>query len=211
MRWVKQLIATNEKLVPSGQTTQFVVGAAGETDQDILSTTEALYHDMELRRIYFSAFRPIRGSRLEWLRPVHPLREHRLYQADWLIRVYRFSPRELELALGKSGNLRLSRDPKLTIAQKQPWLFPVDVNVASYDELLRVPGIGPVSAGRIIEARREHSIFSSQQLTKLGVATKKATPFIWFQGMLSWEKQSSFIPEFEDLDQPAPSLAGVLA
>jgi predicted DNA-binding helix-hairpin-helix protein len=105
----------------------------------------------------------------------------------------------------------LSRDPKLIIAQKQPWLFPTDENIASYDELLRVPGIGPVSAGRIIEARRERSIFSSQQLTKMGVATKKATPFIWFQGILSWKKQSSFIPQLEDLDQPAPSLAGVLA
>lgn len=208
MRWVKQLVATDERLVPSGQTTQFVVGAAGETDRDILHTTEALYHDMELRRVYFSAFRPIRGSRLEGLRPVSPLREHRLYQADWLLRVYGFSPQELELALDKSSNLRLSRDPKLVIAQKQPWLFPVDVNTASYDELLRVPGIGPVSAGRITEARKEHSIFSLQQLKKMRVATNQAAPFIWFQGMLPWEKQSSFLPQLSD--RRAPSLAGVL-
>jgi len=208
MRWVRQLMATSDALVPSGQTTQFVVGAAGETDRDILHTTEALYHDMELRRVYFSAFRPIRDSRLEGLRPVSPLREHRLYQADWLLRVYGFSPQELDLALDRSGNLRLSREPKLVIAQGQPWLFPVDVNTASYDELLRVPGIGPVSATRISEARKEHSVFSLQQLKKMGVVTKRAAPFVWFRGMRGWEKQSSFLPEITD--QQVPSLAQVL-
>jgi len=192
MRWVKQLIATNEQLVPSGQTTQFVVGAAGETDRDILTTTGALYREMELRRVYFSAFRPVSGSRLEGLHPAFPMREHRLYQADWLLRVYGFPQQEIELALGEKGNLPLTKDPKLAIAQKQPWLFPVDINRASYDELLRVPGIGPVSAGRIIEARSEHSIFSLEQLKKMGALTKRALPFIWFQGMLPWEKQSSF-------------------
>jgi len=211
MRWVKQLIATNETLVPAGQTTQFVVGASGETDRDILHTTEALYNEIELRRAYFSAFRPISGSRLEELRPTLPMREHRLYQADWLLRVYGFTPQEVELALGESGNLPLTKDPKLVIAQKQPWLFPIDVNRASYDELLRVPGIGPVSAGRIIEARSEHSIFSLEQLKKMRVITKRAVPFIWFQGMLPWEKQTSFLPELDDeVAQPAPSLAGVL-
>jgi putative DNA modification/repair radical SAM protein len=211
MHWVKQLITTNEGLVPSGQTTQFVVGAAGETDRDILHTTQALYHDVELRRVYFSAFQPIRRSRLEWLPPAPPLREHRLYQADWLIRVYGFSYRELELALDKSGSLHLARDPKFVIAQKQPWLFPVDVNKAGYEELLRIPGIGPISAGRVVEARKEHSIFSIQQLKKMGVATKRATPFIWFQGMLPLEKQSSFLPEAANLDEEAPCLAEVLA
>ena len=194
MRWVKQLIATNEQLVPSGQTTQFVVGAAGETDRDILTTTGNLYREMELRRVYFSAFRPVSGSQLEELRPTFPMREHRLYQADWLLRIYGFPQQEVELALGEKDNLPLTKDPKLAIAQKQPWLFPVDINRASYDELLRVPGIGPVSAGRIIEARREHSIFSLEQLKKMGALTKRALPFIWFQGMLSWEKQTSSYP-----------------
>ena len=210
MRWVQQLLAKNERLVPSGQTTQFVVGAAGETDQDILYTTEALYHEIDLRRVYFSAFRPVKGSRLEWLHPASPLRQHRLYQADWLIRTYGFSHQELGLALDKGGNLRLNRDPKFVIAQKQPWLFPVDVNRASYDELLRVPGIGPLSAKRIIDSRKEHSIFSLQQLKKMGVSTKRAIPYIWFKGILNWEKQSSFIPQLEDLDEHVPSLTGIL-
>jgi len=209
MRWVKKLINTGEGLIPSGQTTQFVVGAAGETDQDILHTTEALYNEIDLKRVYFSAFRPIRNSRLEGVRPAPPLRQHRLYQADWLFRVYGFSPQELELAVDNGGNLRLNRDPKLVIAQKQPWLFPVDVNTASYNELLRVPGIGPVSAGRMVDARREHSIFALQQLSKMGVATRRAVPFIWFQGMLDWEKQSSFLPRLEEPGE-VPSLAGVL-
>lgn len=211
MRRVKQLMATDERLVPSGQTTQFVVGAAGETDRDLLRTTEALYREIGLRRVYFSAFRPVRDSRLEGLRPTPPMREHRLYQADWLLRVYGFSLQEVELAVGKAGRLPLVRDPKLVIAQKQPWLFPVDVNKASYDELLRVPGVGPVSAGRIVEARKEHSINSLEQLKKMRVSTRWAAPFIWFQGMLAAEKQSSFLPLLDDeLAQPAPSLAGVL-
>jgi putative DNA modification/repair radical SAM protein len=212
MHWVKRLKAADDRLVPSGQTTQFVVGAAGETDRDILRTTAALYHDLELRRIYFSAFRPVRNSPLEGQRPTPALREHRLYQTDWLLRVYGFTPVEVELALAKTGNLSLNRDPKLVIAGKQPWLFPVDVNNASYDELLRVPGIGPASAKRLIETRRGHSIFSVEQLRKMRISVRKALPYIWFRGMLAVEKeqQLSFLPEFDDLESPAPTLAGVL-
>lgn len=212
MRWAKQIMDSNEGLVPSGQTTQFVVGAAGETDRDILQTAAALYREIELRRIYFSAFQPIPESPLEGLCPTPPLREHRLYQTDWLLRVYGFSPQEVELALGEKSNLPLTKDPKLTIAQKQPWLFPVDVNRASYEELLRVPGIGPVSAKRIVEARREYSIFSLDQLKKMRVVTGRAASFIWFQGMLATEKQACFLPQLDDaLPQQEPSLAGVLS
>ncbi|UCB42307.1 MAG: helix-hairpin-helix domain-containing protein [Dehalococcoidales bacterium] len=212
MHWVKKIKAVDERLVPSGQTTQFVVGAAGETDRDILRTSSALYNELELRRVYFSAFRPVKNSPLEGQRPTPPLREHRLYQTDWLLRVYGFTPAEVELALGKTGNLSLGRDPKLTIAQRQPWLFPVDVNIASYDELLRVPGIGPTSAKRIIETRRDHSIYSVEQLRKMRVSVRKTVPYIWFQGMLTTEKETqlSFIPEIDDIDEPKPTLAAIL-
>jgi predicted DNA-binding helix-hairpin-helix protein len=211
MKWVKQLIATNERLVPSGQTTQFVVGAAGETDRDLLHTTEALYREISLRRAYFSAFQPVARTRLEGLRPTPPIREHRLYQTDWLLRVYGFSPQEVELALNETGNLPLRKDPKLTIAEKQPWLFPLDINKASYDELLRVPGIGPVSAQRIVEVRKDRSIFSMEQLRKMGVVTQRAAPYIWFKGMLEIEKQMSFLPQFEDESGwELPSLAEVI-
>jgi len=211
MRWVKQLISKDETRVPSGQTTQFVVGAAGETDLDILRTTRGLYKEIGLRRIYFSAFNPITDSPLEELQPTPPMREHRLYQADWLLRVYRFSLDEVGLAIDSNGGLSLGKDPKLTIARKQPWLFPLDLNKAAYEELIRVPGIGPTSAKRVIEARKEHSIFSRQQLKKMGVVTSRALPFIWFKGMLDDEKQLSFMSQLDDdTNQPVSSLREAL-
>ncbi len=210
MRWVKQFKTRNEDLLPSGQTTQFVVGAAGETDRDILHTTEALYNELDLRKVYYSAFQPVSQSRLQMLRPTPPMREHRLYQADWLLREYRFPPQEVELALDRNGRLSLSKDPKLVIALKEPWLFPVDINRASYEELLRVPGIGPISAERIVEARREHSVYSIEQLKKMRVLIKQAVPFIGFESMLPEEKQLSFLPRLdEDMEQPELTLAGV--
>ncbi|MDD5190844.1 MAG: helix-hairpin-helix domain-containing protein [Dehalococcoidales bacterium] len=202
MRWVKQLRAKDDYIVPSGQTTQFVVGAAGETDLDILHTATSLYREMDLKRVYFSAFHPVKQSSLEGITPTPPMREHRLYQADWMLRVYKFSPADLELALDTSGNLSLGKDPKLTIAQKQPWLFPVDINKASYEEILRVPGIGPLVADRIIKTRREHSISSVQQLKKMKVDTTKAMPFIWFKGILDDERQLSFLPQLETQLEP---------
>ena len=206
MRWVKKLKSLNDRLVPSGQTTQFVVGAAGETDRDILRTTNALYNEIGLRRAYFSAFNPVSHSILEDMSPTPPMREHRLYQTDWLLRVYGFKPDEVELALGNNDNLSLSKDPKFSIAQKQPWLFPVNVNTASYEELLRVPGIGPISARRIIDVRKESKINAVSQLTKMRVVTSRAVPFIWFKGMLEHEKQASFMPLLEE-DTKLPALS----
>jgi putative DNA modification/repair radical SAM protein len=210
MQWVKKIVTNNEMLVPSGQTTQFVVGAADETDSDLLHTVEALYREIGLRRAYFSAFQPISRSRLEEHRPTPPIREHRLYQSDWLLRVYGFSPAELEMALSSEGNLSLKNDPKQTIAEKQPWLFPLDVNKAGYEELLRVPGIGPVSARRIVDSRQGHSINAMAQLRKMKVVTKRAAEFIWFQGMLEWDKQIALIPEAEENNIPPPELAEVV-
>lgn len=199
MRWVKQLTTKDPGLVPSGQTTQFVVGAAGETDRDLLETTDSLYRDMKLKRVYFSAYRPVSGSRLEGIPAAPPMREHRLYQADWLLRVYGFSYPEIDLALGKSGNLVLNQDPKLAIAQAQPWLFPVDVNQASYNDLIRVPGIGPTSAQRILDSRQHCRINSLEQLSKMRVIIKRAAPYIRFNGMLDWEKQLSFLPGLDGI------------
>jgi predicted DNA-binding helix-hairpin-helix protein len=135
------------------------------------------------------------------------MREHRLYQADWLLRVYRFPPQEVNLAIGKDGNLSLSKDPKLMIAQKQPWLFPVDVNTARYEELLRVPGIGPVSAKRIIETREDHTITSVSQLKKMKVLVQWALPFMWFKSMLQEEKQARFVFDSEEIADAMPSFS----
>ena len=201
MKWVNSIVAKNEMLVPGGQTTQFVVGAADETDRDLLHTVEALYRDIGLRRVYFSAFRPVSQSRLEDHPSTPPIREHRLYQTDWLLRVYGFSAAEVELALESEGNLGLKTDPKLAIARKQPGLYPLDVNKAGYDELLRVPGIGPVSARRIVEVRQDNRINSVEQLRKMRVVTKRAMAYLWFKGMLEWEKQMSFFGQAEELPQ----------
>jgi predicted DNA-binding helix-hairpin-helix protein len=206
MHWVKKMMSNNEFLVPGGQTTQFVVGAADETDRDLLHTSEALYHEIGMRRIYFSAFRPIGNSRLEGHRPTPPVREHRLYQTDWLLRVYGFSPSEMEMALNAEGNLPLTADPKVTIARQNPGNFPLDVNKASYDELLRVPGIGPVSAQRIVDVRKEHSINSVEQLRKMKIVTRRAMTYLWFKGMLEFEKQASMLPDLDGPELAVPEL-----
>ncbi len=208
MQWVKQITERNGNLTPSGQTTQFVVGAAGETDRDLLDTTQALYKEIGLRRVYFSAFRPVSYSRLENHHPTPPVREHRLYQVDWLLRVYGFPLHEVTLALDKDEFLSLRKDPKLIIASQEPWLFPIDINRATYEELLRVPGIGPVSASRIVETRKDHTIDSLEQLKKMRVVVKRANHYIWFRSMLSSEKQLSFLPRLDEEErEPEPTLA----
>ncbi len=203
MHWVKKIVGERETLVPAGQTTQFVVGAAGETDRDLLKASAGLYRDVGLRRAYFSAFRPVDDTPLEGHEATPPVREHRLYQADWLLRVYGFSADEVELALDNEGGYSLSEDPKATIAARRPWLYPLDVNKASYEELLRVPGIGPTSARRIVDARAEHSIDSLAQLRKMRVATGRAAGYIWFKGMLREERQLSFLAQLDEAAKPA--------
>jgi putative DNA modification/repair radical SAM protein len=196
MRRVKQLKDNSPRLVPSGQTTQFVVGAAGETDRDILDTTGGLYQEIDLRRVYFSAYRPAGDGRLEGVPATPAIRQHRLYQSDWLLRVYHFAPAEVSLALDSGGFLPLRRNPKMAIALRRPEIFPVDVNRASYDDLLRVPGIGPFSAERIVEARRYRAIDGLGSLQKMHVRYREAAPFVWFKGYHP-PKQMSFFDEIE--------------
>jgi predicted DNA-binding helix-hairpin-helix protein len=211
MRWVKRLSSKDERLIPSGQTTQFVAGGAGESDRDIISMTDSLYRDMSLKRVYFSAFSPVVEGDIP---AVPPMREHRLYEADWLMRVYGFSVSEVGLALGKSGNLSLKKNPKLVIAAKQPWLYPLDINTATQDELIRVPGIGPLGAKRIIETRKDHRINAIQQLKKMNIRTGVAAPFIWFKGMAGFGKQLGMFGAEEEeeslsnLKEPVPCIIG---
>jgi predicted DNA-binding helix-hairpin-helix protein len=119
MRWVKYLVEREPKLVPAGQTTQFVVGAAGETDYQIFSAVRRLYDQMHLHRVYFSAFQPIAGTPLEGRSPTSRLRQQHLYQLDWLYRAYHLAPHELELAFSENGNLPINLDPKVAIALRQ--------------------------------------------------------------------------------------------
>ena len=200
MHWVKGLKDGDARLAPSGQTTQFVVGGAGESDGDILGVVQDLYKDMGLQRAYFSAYHPVGDPRLEGVPATPPMREHRLYQADWLARVYGFSPAEIKLAIGKSGNLSLARDPKHIIALASPWLFPVDVNRAGYEALIHVPGLGPVVAKRIVAARADRRIDSLQQLYKMRLL-HQAVPFIYFDGMPRSERQAPLpLPELEEAE-----------
>ena len=181
MGWIKD-IAREPGVLKGGQTTQFVVGAANESDRDIFHRASQLYEDIGIRRSYYSAFQPIPHTPLEEHPPAPALREHHLYQVDWLYRIYDYSTGELEYAFAYDGNLQLGADPKLTIALQTPWRYPVDINTASYHELLRVPGIGPVSARRITQARHLHSVDSLADLRKMGVVIGRASPFIHFPG-----------------------------
>jgi predicted DNA-binding helix-hairpin-helix protein len=181
MHWIRR---ASEKARPgslkSGQTTQFVVGVAGETDRQLLSASEALRRSVGLRRAYFSAFRPIPDTPLAG-EPAAPLmRQNRLYQADWLLRFYGFYLSEI--AFDTDGHLPLAIDPKLGFALRNLHLFPIDVNDAGRASLLRIPGIGPKSADRILEARLRGRLKSLEGLREIGVATGRAAPFLLVDG-----------------------------
>ncbi len=174
MEWIRRFIEKEERRV--SQTTQFVVGASEERDRDILKTATKLYKDFGLDRVYYSAFQPISDTPLEGKPPTPLLREHRLYQADFLLRRYGFSLEEVPF--DKSGSLSLEEDPKLRWAKLHPEYFPLDPNRASEEELLRVPGIGPITAQRLVKERRRGEIRYIEDLASLGVIWKRALPFL---------------------------------
>jgi len=162
------------------QTTQFVVGAAGETDEEILSMSSHLYDDLDLARIYFSAFQP--PGRVDFGSPHAPLRrEHRLYQVDFLLRKYGFKADEIPLDGGR--NLSLAEDPKTAWARGHPGFFPVEINSAPRRTLLRVPGLGPVSVRRIVQARREGRITTRAHLKELVVRPGPALDYVLLDGV----------------------------
>ncbi len=179
MGWIRSLIS-QRKTKARSQTTQFVVGASDESDREILQTTAWLYKHFRLGRAYFSAFQPIPNTPLEDHPPTPLIREHRLYQADWLLRQYGF--RLSEIIFGPDGNLSQRYDPKMVWALTHPERFPIEVNTASYEELLRVPGIGPISAKRIITARGRHRFHTLDELRRTRVVLKRAVRFILING-----------------------------
>ena len=161
-------------------TTQFVVGAIDETDMELLQITHFLHRNLKLSRVYFSGFSPISDTPLEGHPAVDPLREVRLYQASFLLRDYGFDFEEMDFS--QKGNLRLDVDPKLAWAQVNLAGQPVEVNTAEKQQLLRVPGIGPVLAERILAERRVGRITSVASLKKMGVSLQRAAPFILVDG-----------------------------
>lgn len=166
--------------VPAGQTTQLIIGATPDSDRTILHLSEALYHSVKLKRVYYSAYVPImQGKNLPALASPPLLREHRLYQADWLLRFYQFSADEILTDAAPDFDLQL--DPKTCWALRHPEVFPIEVNRASYHMLLRVPGIGVTSAKRICAARRQ-AFLSYDSLRRLGIVMKRAQYFITCKG-----------------------------
>ena len=163
-----------------GMSTQFVVGPAGESDRELLATVQMLYREVRLARAYYSAFSPVKNTPLEGVTPTHPTREHRLYQADWLLRYYNFGAEELPF--DADGQLSQEIDPKAAWAQAHPERFPIEVNAAPLPELLRIPGIGPTSARAIVQARRQANLRELGDLRKLGARADCAVPFVTLGG-----------------------------
>lgn len=166
--------------VPAGQSTQLIVGATPENDLRIMGLAEGLYRRYGLKRVYYSAFVPVsEDPRLPRLERPPLLREHRLYQADWLLRHYHFT--SSEILDDAHPHLDEELDPKSGWALRNPQYFPVEVNAADYETLLRVPGLGVRSARRIMAARRVHSL-DFDDLKKIGVVLKRARYFITCRG-----------------------------
>ena len=188
---------------PAGQSTQMIIGATPDSDLQILRLTEGLYKKYKLKRVFFSAYVPVSDSALLPPMGTKPplLREHRLYQADWLLRFYGFSASEI--LDDASPSLDPLLDPKCCWAIRHMELFPIDVNRAEYALLLRVPGIGVKSAKRIITARRESSL-SFEGLKRLGVVLKRAQYFITCSGKMMPGLRVTQEGVFRALTEPSP-------
>lgn len=180
LRAAQAVMREHPEFARTTMTTQLVVGAADETDREILITSAQLYRELQLGRIYYSAFRPIEDTPLENHAPTPPLRELRLYQTDFLLRQYSFTFDDF--AFDDHGNLPLHVDPKTHWALKHPERFPLELNRASREELLRVPGLGPKSVNRLLQLRRTHRVNALKDLTHLGADAGRAAPFILLDG-----------------------------
>ena len=166
------------RFLPAGQTTQMIVGASPEADGQILRVSQALYRNMQLKRVYYSSYLPVVEDSLLPDKALGQLREHRLYQADWLLRFYGFGVEEI---VNDGENLALELDPKCAWALRNLHLFPVEINDAPLEVLLRVPGIGTRNAHKIIQARRFTSL-AFEDLVKMKIALKRAKHFITCKG-----------------------------
>lgn len=190
MEYLKGVIADNKierrksrkapKIAPGGQSTQLVIGASPESDQHILRLSDQLYKEKQLKRVYYSGYVPIsKDSRLPQVDHTPLIRENRLYQADWLMRFYGFDV--TEIVSDDHPDLDLEIDPKSAFAMRNLHMFPVDVNRATYFEILRVPGIGVRSAKKILTARKFRPL-REEHLVKIGVVWKRAQYFVSCQG-----------------------------
>jgi len=165
------------RFAPAGQSTQMIIGATPDSDQQILNTSAAMYQRPSMKRVYYSGYIPVNtnDNRLPMLKQPPLVRENRLYQADWLMRFYEYGVDEI--VNDKHPNLELELDPKLSWALRHPEYFPVDINKADYHQILRIPGIGVKSAKMIIVSRR-YGRLNASSLKKMGIVMKKAQYFI---------------------------------
>jgi predicted DNA-binding helix-hairpin-helix protein len=188
----------------SGMTMQFVVGATTDTDRSLLGTISGLQAGGGVHHPHFSAFRPISDTPLEGAPATPALREHRLYQASYLLGRYGFGPEEV--VFGSNGNLPLALDPKCAWALAHPEWFPVEVTTASYEELVRVPGIGPLASRRIVAQRTGVTLRGLTDLRKLGVLTTRAGGFLTLRGRrlqtVRWTEQLGFWASEDDVGVP---------
>lgn len=184
IKLISKLTGRGNKFERVKQTTQFIVGAAGESDAEIVKYMWGLYDRLKMHRVYFSAYQKGLGdeSIAGEQTPERPgdvfVREHRLYQVDFLMRKYGFT--ESDILFGQDGSLSLAQDPKEVWAQRHPEAFPVNVNRASRWQLLRVPGLGPVTVKRILERRRGQRIRRIEDVGKVGVRLRKASEYVAF-------------------------------
>ena len=186
----KKFFKSTSSFIPAGQTTQMIIGASGESDYSILTRSENLYKNFDLKRVYYSGYVPVNksGILVSVDQAVPMIREHRLYQADWLLRFYNF--RADEILNEKDPFIDPFLDPKTNWAIKNSHFFPIEINKASYKELLRVPGIGVTSAKRIVMARK-YSTIKYEHLKKLGIVIKRAKYFITVNGeFLGFKKEN---------------------
>ncbi len=186
----KKVFKSTPSFIPAGQTTQMIIGASGESDYVILSRSENLYKNFDLKRVYYSGYVPVNksGILVSADQTVPMIREHRLYQADWLLRFYDFKADEI--LDEKDPFVDPLLDPKTNWAIKNSHFFPIEINKASYKDLLRVPGIGVTSAKRIVMTRK-YSTIRYEHLKKLGVVIKRAKYFITVNGeFLGFKKEN---------------------
>lgn len=183
----RKIFRSAPRFAPGGQSTQLIVGASPENDHQILSLASGLYDVQKLKRVYFSGYMPVNDydKRLPALKGPPLVRENRLYQSDWLMRFYFFKADEI--VNEKYPNLDLAIDPKLSYALRNLHLYPIDINKADYEMILRVPGIGVQSAKMIVMARR-HSRLNSENLKKIGVVMKRAKYFITCNELMAHQK-----------------------
>ena len=188
----------------SGMTMQFVVGATADSDRDLVGRVSELYARGGIHHAHFAAFRPIRATPMEDVPATPVLREHRLYQADYLLRRYGYTPGEL--VYDGAGNLPLAQEPKVAWALSHPERFPVEVKTASRAELLRVPGIGPATARRIVAERNAAILRGLADLRRLGVVTTRAAGFLTLAGRrlqtMRWAEQLGFWSADEEAGAP---------